>query len=261
MAFWDLAGRTVGQPVCHLLGGSYRRRIPLAVRLTDEGADRLAHLARELADQGFHSQIVAAAGSLPVDLQRLRAVGEALGERAELRFDGAAMYDFDAAGDLCAELENDCLQLVMDPLNTLEFHSLASLARQTTVPIAAWRAIRGPVDALACVRCGAAAFVVVDLARVGGIIPARKCAAVTEAAGISVMLGGGPSFGIGTAAMLQLAASAPALSSCNECTCLQLQRDVLVEPLEVVDGMMTVPQAPGLGVEVDRAKVERYRVI
>mgnify|MGYP000507141002 CR=1 FL=1 len=61
-------------------------------------------------------------------------------------------------------------------------------------------------------------------------------------------------------AMLQLAASTPGFSTCNECAYHRLEADVLVEPLEYVDGMLTVPQGPGLGVEIDRAKIEQYEV-
>jgi len=71
----------------------------------------------------------------------------------------------------------------------------------------------------------------------------------------------GPSLGIATAAMLQLAAATVAFSGSNECGHHQLHDDLLTEPLEIVDGMIAVPQAPGLGIEVDRAKVERYQVI
>ena len=92
------------------------------------------------------------------------------------------------------------------------------------------------------------------------MLPARECAAVAKAGGIPASLGGGPALGVATAAMLQLAASTPAFLGQNESEYHQLQDDLLVEPLEIVDGMITVPQAPGLGVEVDRAKVERYQV-
>ena len=64
--------------------------------------------------------------------------------------------------------------------------------------------------------------------------------------------------GIAAAAMLHLAAATPALGGCNESAYHQLQDDILVEPLLIDSGMMTVPQGPGLGVEVDRAKLERY---
>ncbi len=260
MALFDLVGRAVGEPLCHLLGGAYRRWIPLAVRLTAQRPDRVASLARELAEQGFHSHIVTGGGGTELDLQALRAVRQSVGDRSELRLDGAGAYNLETARELCTELESNSLQFFLDPLSTRELHQIASLRRQTSVPLAVWRAIGGPADMLALVRCNAAPFAVVDLEQVGGIVPGRKCAAVAEAAGVGTLLGGRPSLGIATAAMLQLAASTPAFSSCNESAYHQLLDDVLAEPLEIVDGMMAVPQAPGLGIEVDRAKVEKYQV-
>ena len=56
------------------------------------------------------------------------------------------------------------------------------------------------------------------------------------------------------------AAAVSAFSSGNEIASRQLRDTVLAEPLEIVDGMMAVPQSPGLGVAVDRAKVEKYQV-
>jgi L-alanine-DL-glutamate epimerase-like enolase superfamily enzyme len=260
MASWDLVGRAAGEPLCNLFGGAYRPRIPLAVRLSGDSADRVAQLARELAEKGFHSQIVSSCGRPQTDRQTVVAVRESVGDRAELRLDAAARYDMDTARDLCADLEADGLQFLIDPLDTAELYPIAALSRQTTVPLAVWRAIGGPADVLALVRCGAAPFVVVDLEQVGGMVAARKCAAVAEAAGLSASLAGGPSLGPAAAAMLHLAASTPALTSCHECTCHQLQDDLLTEPLEIADGMIAVPQAPGLGIEIDRAKLERYQV-
>ena len=260
MACWDLVGRTAGQPLCHLFGGGYRRRVPLAVRLTGPSAGHVARLAREMADQGFHVQIVGSSGRPERDLQTLAAVREASGERAEVQFDAAESYDMETARDLCAELEGASLQFILDPLEDRELDRVASLRRQTSVPLAVRRAIQRPADVLALLRCGAAQTVVVDLQRVGGLLRARQCAAIARAGGLHAALTDGPSLGIGTAAMLQLAASTPAFSGCNESAYHQLQDDLLDEPLEIVDGMIAVPQGPGLGVQIDRAKVERYQV-
>jgi muconate cycloisomerase len=257
MASWDLVGRTVGQPLCHLFGGAYRRRIPVSVRLAGPS---LVALARELADQGFHSQIITSSARPEQDRKALAAVREAVGDRIELRFDAVAGYDMDVARDLCAELEPDPPQLLLDPLRSMDLDQIASLHRQTSVPLGVWRSIRRPADVLALVRCGAALYVAIDLQLVGGIGPARQCAAIAQAAGLSASVLCGPSVGIGAAAMLQLAASTPAFSSCNECVYHRLQDDVLTRPLEIVDGMISLPQGPGLGVEVDRRKVERYQV-
>ena len=65
--------------------------------------------------------------------------------------------------------------------------------------------------------------------------------------------------GIATAAMLHLAAATPAFSTANEIASRQLRDTVLADSFEIADGMMPVPESHGLGVEVDRAKLERYQ--
>ena len=222
MACWDLVGRAARQPLCHLFGGAYRDRISLAARLSGKSAEQVVHQSRELAAKGFHCQILTSSGQFEADRKTVAALREAAHERTELRFDAAAQYDMDAARDLCTELEGDGLAYLIDPLRTLELGQVASLRRQTSVPLAVCRSIHSPADMLALVRCGAARFAVVDLQAVGGMVAARKCAAVTEAAGVVASLSAGPSLGIAVAAMLQLAASTPGLSSCNECSYHQL---------------------------------------
>ncbi|NUQ65204.1 MAG: mandelate racemase/muconate lactonizing enzyme family protein [Pirellulales bacterium] len=260
MASWDLVGRVTGQPLCHLFGGGYRRQIPLAVRLAAGIAPEVAQTARELAEQGFHAQIVTSCGQPEDDRETLAAVREIAQDRAELRFDAGAGFDMETARDFCTQVEDYGLQFVIDPLAAGSLDSIASLRRQVNVPLAVWRSIQSPSDMLSLVRCGAAPAAVVDLQLVGGMVPARKCAAIAQAAGLNASLGSGPSLGVALAAMLQLAAAAPAFSHCNECAHHQLQDDVLSEHLEIIDGMIAVPQGSGLGVDVDRAKVERYQI-
>jgi L-alanine-DL-glutamate epimerase-like enolase superfamily enzyme len=257
MAVWDLLGRVLRQPLCNLLGGYYRRRVPVSARLTGCHPKTVAHVSRELAEKGFHTQTVATGGRPDEDLQNLSAIREMLGDRIELRFDGLGRFDAETARDLCAGLEFQGLQFFLDPLAAPELHALAALGRQTSVPLAAWRSIRGPADVLTAVRCGAAPFVVIDLEQVGGIVPARECAAVAAAAGVVPVLGRRASAGIATAAMLHLAAALPALATANEIATGQLRDSVLADSLVVADGMMPVPESHGLGVRVDRAKVEQ----
>ncbi len=260
MAFWDLAGKAVGQPLYNLLGGIYRRRIPVSVRLPGGHADRIGKIAKELAAQGFHNQLIVSSGRAEIDLRLLAAVRENAGNAVRLRLDGQARYNPEIARDLCAELEYADLEFFLDPLDTRELYPLASLGRQTPVPLGVWRAIHSPADVLAAVRCGAGKYIVVDLDQIGGIAPARQCAAIAGAAQTRALLGGRPSLGLRTAAMLHLAAATAAFSGCQESALHQLSYSVLKDPLELGDGMITVPQAPGLGVEIDRGKVEKYIV-
>jgi L-alanine-DL-glutamate epimerase-like enolase superfamily enzyme len=259
MAVWDLLGRTLRQPLCNLLGGYYRRRVPAAMQLAGHKPGMMALIARELADQGFHTQTIAGSGNLDEDLAALHAVHDVLGGRIELRFDAMGRYDLETARDLAAGVEYLGLQFLLDPLAVRDLHALASLGRQTTAPLGAWRSIHGPSNVLTAVRCGAAPFVIVDLDQVGGIGAARACAAIAAAGGVMPVLGGRPSVGIATAAMLHLAASTAAFSTASEIASRLLRDNVLADTLDIADGMVAVPQSPGLGVVVDRAKVERYQ--
>jgi L-alanine-DL-glutamate epimerase-like enolase superfamily enzyme len=95
--------------------------------------------------------------------------------------------------------------------------------------------------------------------RVGGLARARWCAAVADAGGMSAGLRIDGTSGLAVAATLQLAAATPSFVGGHECSHPKLHDDILVEPLRTVDGMLAVPMAAGLGVQVDREKVERYQ--
>ena len=101
----------------------------------------------------------------------------------------------------------------------------------------------------------------IDLEQMGGIVPARACAAVAAAAGVVPVLGRRASVGIATAAMLHLAAATTAFSTANEIAAGQLRDTVLADSFEISDGMIPVPESHGLGVKVDRAKVERHQPV
>ena len=260
MACWDLAGRVTGQPICRLLGGEFRRHIPLAARISAPSIERAALQAREFCDHGYQALVLVATGEASVDRQCHAAVSEAIGDRALLRIDGQASYTLEAARELCGEFEHDSIQFLLDPLSTPQLTRFAALARQTVVPIATRRLVRSPGDMLAVIRSEAAAHVVIDSEQIGGLAPAKACIAIATAARLAMSAGGRPSLGVATAAMLHLAAASPGLRGANESAYHQLLADVLTEPLTITDGMMTVPQSPGLGVEVDRSKVDRLAV-
>ncbi len=242
MAVWDLLGRTLRQPLCNLLGGYYRRRVPVSMRLPGRRAGMVAQVSRELAEQGFHMQTLDSSDRPDDDLRTLAAIREIVGDRIEMRLDGMRRYDLETARDVCAGLESYNLQFLLDPLSTPDVHPVASLARQTSVPLALGRAIRAPSDALAAVRSNAAAFLVIDAEQVGGIIPARACASIAAAGGVVPLLGIRPSLGIATAAMLHLAAAISAFSTSNDIAPGRLRDTLLHEQLEIADGLIAVPE-------------------
>lgn len=260
MAHWDLLGRVLQQPLCHLWGGVYRQRIPLVVRLPALPAVALPEFARELADCGYPAQILASGGDVAADLALATSLRETLGSRSELRFDAQGRYRFDDARRLAEGLAEQQFAMLLDPLAPRDAEHRARFARQSEVPVGISAELRSPQDVLHLAREEGVRAVIFAPERLGGLSAVRNAAAVADAAGLAAALGGRPTLGLGVAARLQLAAALPRLAIGNECAVPDLRDDILAAPLVAADGMLTVPGEPGLGVTVDRAQLERWQM-
>jgi len=258
LAWADLIGRATGQPLCHLWGGLYREHIPIAVRLPQGPSAVIANWSRDWSEHGFYAQIVSSTGNPQRDLQVLRAVREAAGERVELRLEGANRFTLSAALELTNALASYELSCFLDPL--ADPQGLLELARQTSLPLGVSQGLDEPAQVLMCGRAGAVRYVLLDPAALGGLWAAKQAAIVAEACGMQVLLGCQPSLGLATAALLHLAACTPNCESAQESSLSRLEETLLREPLSPRDGTLAVPTGPGLGVEVDRAKLEELRL-
>jgi L-alanine-DL-glutamate epimerase-like enolase superfamily enzyme len=118
-------------------------------------------------------------------------------------------------------------------------------------------------DAMAIVRANAADILSVYVGKGGGIGPARKIAAVAEAAGLTCTVGSNLELGVASAAMAHLAAATTGISPdeypCDILGPLGYEHDFLAEPIEFRDGAVRVPSGPGLGVELDEKVLARFR--
>jgi muconate cycloisomerase len=128
-------------------------------------------------------------------------------------------------------------------------------------------------DILELDRLDAASIISCYVTKPGGLWRARQQAEVAEAVGMICDIGGSIETGIGNAANLQLGSalpiavlpsvcpvSKPAGAEGPDMACIYYTDDLITEPFAFVDGTVMVPNGPGLGVEVDRAKLDRYRV-
>jgi L-Ala-D/L-Glu epimerase len=260
MALWDLVARAARQPLANLLGGFYRQNVPLAVRLPNATPDTMAHWARAYSAQGIASQIISTTGALESDLKLVNTLAEACGERVQFRFDARGQYDLSGALQLCRELEPQSVQMVIDPLPRAARDRASSLRVRSRVSLGAYEGIERSGEIMQIAQSESARFVVVDPVQVGGILRARQCAAVADAAGLAATLRIEGTSGLGLAATLQLAAATPSFISGHECEYPKLHDDILGEPLWMIEGMLAVPSGVGLGVEIDRDKLDCYQV-
>ena len=128
------------------------------------------------------------------------------------------------------------------------------------MPIALNESVVGPASVLEILKADAAAFILPDTHIAGGILPCLTIGRICEAANIPCIMHCGHDLGPKTAAMLHVAASCHAYSLANDTTYYGLEDDILTERFKIDRGTIAVTQQPGLGIEVDPERLQRYKL-
>ena len=273
VALWDLKGKLLGQPVHILLGG--KRRDTVRVYATGmyftDGGDLAAKLAREAegyATQGFGAMKMKVGHSLAQDVKNVRAVRAAIGPGIALMIDANHAYNRSEARALCRAVEPLEIGWFEEPLSPEDYAGYAELRQQTDIPIAAGECeylVHGFKRLLEgqCVDIAQP-----DACAAGGLTEMQRIVALVRAHNVDLTphcwgTGIGFTVGLHLASTLdatpgRLIATEPLLEmDCTE-NCL---RDRLTQPrFEVKDGAVAVPDAPGLGIDVDPGLLEQFAV-
>ena len=256
MAIFDLGGKALGVPVHRLLGGAYRERVPVDFwigRRTPEDAGRKAREARAMGYTGLKMK---AAAEDPM-LERVQAITEAAGPDFLLVIDpNERFYRPAEALRIARQLEQfPNIRVFEDPFPKWDLAGYRHFRASTSIPAALH--LGDPQTLINAIKGDACDHVNLG----GGLILFPRLAAIADAAGMWCWHGSGVDLGIREAAYLHAAGVARnCLLNSDIFGRLVREHDLLVTPLAIADGHATVPSGPGLGVELDRAALDHYRV-
>jgi o-succinylbenzoate synthase len=252
MAHLDLAARREGRPLGEPGAEAIAVNRTLGAGPPEEVAARAAMGVRE----GFSCFKVKV--GLPDDLERVAAVRLAVGPWPAIRLDANGAWTVEQAVAAINELAQFDIQLVEQPCRTLE--EMAEVRRAVTVPVAADESVATPADVRAAVAAGACDIVNVKLAPSGGFGAAREALREASQHGMATFISSTLDGPWGIAAALQLAAAERVQLACGLAT-LELFDASLARALPPPhDGLLDVPEGPGLGVAVDDRAVAEVLV-
>jgi L-alanine-DL-glutamate epimerase-like enolase superfamily enzyme len=260
MACWDLAGKACGVPLYRLLGGPYRRRIELAACMGIQTYERAGEIARLYVEMGFSTLKTKAGRDPQEDLALVRGVRDAVGDRLALRIDPNTGYSPEVCEQLARDLEPYRLQYFEQPMPADLIDDSARIRKLTKTPLALNESVTTMERVREILAKAAADYLLPDTYQCGGIWATKLVAEVAASAGIPCIMHCSHDLGPKTAAMLHLAASTPNFPLANDCTYYGLVDDIITAPFPIERGTMAVPEAPGLGIEVDLAKVRKYQI-
>jgi L-alanine-DL-glutamate epimerase-like enolase superfamily enzyme len=269
LALWDILGKAVGLPVAQLLGGRYRSRVqPYCSLLMEEPAKLRDTLALYKERDGFRAFKIGwgpfgRALDTRLDEAIVRAARDAVGSDARLFVDAGAS---DArwphglkwamrTADMLAGYGVDWFE---EPLRPDSIEDFCHLRRVSRVPIAGGEVLTRRQTFLPWLSRGAFDIVQPDVTKVGGLSEQRRIAWMADDFDVRYV-GHGWNTGVGVAADLQMAAAFPHVDYVEFIGGSAYVDGIMREPFAIdPEGYLAIPDGPGLGVELDQAKIARY---
>ncbi|MFO1465751.1 MAG: mandelate racemase/muconate lactonizing enzyme family protein [Steroidobacteraceae bacterium] len=275
MACWDIIGKACNQPCYQLMGGQVHEQLRTYTYLypgpgeSDDfywDAERSAACAAEYVKQGFTGLKFDPTGGFSVydprqptqeQLERtvrfLKLIREAVGSRADLLLGTHGQFTPSGALRLAKMLEPYDPLWFEEPVPPEMPEQMALVARGTSIPLATGERLTTKYEFARVLACGAAHILQLNLGRVGGLLEAKKVAALAEVhyAQIAPHLYCGPVVG---AANIQIATCSPnflILEGIQQWGGFHAR--ILKKPIQWQDGHVIPPKEPGLGVELDEA--------
>jgi len=261
LALHDIVGKALNVPVAVLLGGIVRMRIPVSRSVPITSPEETAEEALKLKALGYNLLTVKIGLDPEKDLARVAAVRRAVGDDFRVEVDANQGYRADVALRILRRMEEYGIENVEQPCPWWDLRGMAEVSRALDTTVTADESVIVPAEAMNVVRLEAADAITIKLAKCGGFLASKRIAAIADTAGLSCNMGSQHPAGIGTAAMCHFWASTPEITDVGYgAPAERFEDDVIREPIRFVDGMVYLPEGPGLGVEVDDEKLARYAI-
>ncbi|MGH2450658.1 MAG: mandelate racemase/muconate lactonizing enzyme family protein [Candidatus Limnocylindria bacterium] len=266
-ALWDILAQKQGLPLYKALAGAGRERVPVyssSVYIAD--LETMAREAREQVAKGHTALKMkvgrsADLGGLRMDVESVRAVREAAGPGIEIGIDVNSAYDAATAIRFCRAVEECDIAFLEEPVYPDDVDGYELIRRSQPIPLAAGESEFGVFGFRELLRRRAIDIVQPDVARVGGFTGGMRLGALVHAHNVRYAPHTGFSCGVAQLASIHLAAAVPNLWREEHMFISNPLRDIFQEPFpEPSAGAVDVPKRPGLGLTLDRKRLDRYRV-
>jgi L-rhamnonate dehydratase len=267
-ALWDLRGRQFGVPVFRLLGGPTQQPVRVYGSCLGFSIDPplAARRAAQLAKDGFIQQKWFmgygpgdGARGMDLNVQLVKSLREAVGDDVQIMFDAYQGWDLEYALEWCQKVEQYRPYWIEEAIPMSDLESFSRLARGTHIPIATGEHLYGRWEAEQFFKADVLQFIQADPEWCGGVSEMLKIASLASVHGVKLL----PHCHNVHAALHIVASQSPALCPFGEYLINYVPEKLhfMKDPLITGDGLVTLSEKPGFGIELDPAKVEKQEVL
>jgi L-alanine-DL-glutamate epimerase-like enolase superfamily enzyme len=258
IAIHDALGKSLGIPLYKLLGG-WTDRIPVSWMVGQMGSDEVIQECLEVQQKGINSFKVKVGIDPQKDIEIIRLLRQKLGDDALVYVDANQAFSYHQASKILPEMEAHGIAMVEEPIPIWDTKGRLKVSRQISVPIVGDESVISPDDVKKEIDIGAISVVSIKTPRTG-YYQSRKIVHLAERAGFSCIIGTQVETDVGVLASAHFGAAFNAFSYPAELTYFLTMKDNLLKsPPRIENGMLVLPDKPGLGAELDEEKIECYR--
>ena len=249
MALWDLYGQLYKLPVYKLLGGS-RSQIITDITISVNPPEEMARDAINAIERGYDCLKVKVGADPSLDVARLAAVRQAVGDKACIRIDANQAWTPKQAVKLLNQMQDKGLDIefVEQPVKAHDFEGLKYVTERSYVPVLADESVFSPEDALKIMQMGAADLVNIKLMKCGGIYNALKIASAAEVYGVECMIGCMLEAKVSVNAAVHLACARQIITKVDLDGPVLCSEDPILGGAVFNEKEITVSDEPGLGI-------------
>jgi mandelate racemase len=252
IALWDALAKACALPLAGLLGGA-SVPVPAYASLRAISPERVAAEAEDAAGKGFTAvKIKVGRSDLAADLEAVRAVRRAVGDRVQLMVDYNQCLEVPEAIRRAAALDGEGLNWIEEPVRADDYAGHAAVAREARTPIQIGENWWGPHDMAKSLAAGASDCVMIDVTKIGGVTGWLRASALADAAGTPA------SSHIFPEISAHLLAVTPTRHWLEH---LDFAGPVLRTPVELRDGRLAAATGPGIGLDWNEEAVERLLAV
>ncbi|MDQ3412187.1 MAG: mandelate racemase/muconate lactonizing enzyme family protein [Chloroflexota bacterium] len=270
-ACWDIIGKVTGRPIYDLLGGRYHESLPAYANGWYAGPrtpESFAELARVVVARGYKALKFDPFGAAwrtmdPVERKLstdiIAAVREAVGPDVQIMVEGHRRFSVAEAIWIGERIVEYAPTWFEEPTDHTKIDATAEVGRRLAVPVAAGESFTTTHQFAELLKTNAVHILQPDPSNMGGIWRTRMVCAMADAnyAVVAPHQAQGP---VSTAACVQIGACTPNLlvQELFDEFNVEWEREVVVPPVEVVDGRIQIPTGPGLGIDLNWREIEKH---
>jgi L-alanine-DL-glutamate epimerase-like enolase superfamily enzyme len=256
MACFDILGQTAGLPLFRLFGGD-KAQFESDITTGIDTPEAMAANAKGHADRGYKTLKVKVGLDPDQDFERLRAVRQAIGSSIKLRIDANQGYTVPQTIAALRKFEPLGIQLCEQPVLASDLAGLREVRAASPIPLMADEACFLPPDALKLIEAEACDFLNIKIMKAGGMLNAMRIAHIADAANMRCMVGCMTETRVALTAAAHVVASQANIVYADLDGNAEHTLDPVVGGMTTKAGIVTMPETPGLGCDLDPAFLKK----